>query len=169
MSDSTKEDECWYCGAKSEPTPENVAEKLHETDKEPELPVAAETDYCENCGCLEAVWSTGNLSKTDKKPCVNNKIQRVELVRRSDAEKAINQSVNFALQQFIAWLDDSLNGVRGEIEELKACDVEIPEDIMEQLQWKTENMMDEAEDVAEEIREDLASSKHTDTAEGGLQ
>jgi ElaB/YqjD/DUF883 family membrane-anchored ribosome-binding protein len=81
-----------------------------------------------------------------------------ELVRRRDAEDAVQQSVDSALQDFITWLDGSLNGVRGEVEELKAADVEIPKDITGQLEWKTENMMEEAQDVAQEISEDLESS-----------
>lgn len=62
-----------------------------------------------------------------------------------------------ALEEFVAWLDDSLNGVRGEVEELKAG--QDREDVVEHLEWKTENMMEEARDVAEEITEDSLSKR----------
>lgn len=60
-----------------------------------------------------------------------------------------------ALEQFAAWLDDSLNGVRGAVEELEAGQER--EEVVDQLEWKTENMIEEARDVAEEISRDFTN------------
>lgn len=63
--------------------------------------------------------------------------------------------VEEALEEFVAWLDDSLNGVRGEVDEL--CLGADRQEVVEQLEWKTENMLEEAEDVAQELAEEFRS------------
>lgn len=72
-----------------------------------------------------------------------------------DQDHEINEEVYLALVEFVAWLDESLNGVRGEVEELKTGQER--QEVVEQLEWKTENMMEEAKQVAKEISRDLTN------------
>jgi DNA-binding PadR family transcriptional regulator len=83
----------------------------------------------------------------------------VELVNSGKVDDAVEE----ALEQFVAWLDDSLNGIRGEVEDLQElADEEQPQHLQldvsesaEQLEWKTGNLIQEAEDVVKEISEDV--------------
>lgn len=67
----------------------------------------------------------------------------------SPGKLVLDQEVDNRLGQFVAWLDDSLNGVRGEIKELDAG--QDRDEVVDQLEWKTENMVEEAKEVMQEL------------------
>jgi len=61
---------------------------------EEELPTAAIAEYCENCGTIELIYATQELSKPEKKPCEDNQIEDQELVRRQDVLEKLSSHVD---------------------------------------------------------------------------
>jgi len=100
----------------------------------------------------------GNFIDIENSDQVNIEgIPTTELVRGKDAE----EHAELVVRELIVWLNDSLNGIDGEIAELDASELDVPDEIMEQLRWKTQNMREEVETVGKNLLEQYFDSDKT--------